>query len=88
MGIAEISARLLASHYRAGVQDATWLRLPVVEAPTEPTRPGPISDNEYYLVEKLIDEGKSAEEVERILRLFRGNESNPAIKQRNVALPV
>lgn len=39
MGVHEISARLLAGRYRAGQQDACWLRLPVREAPTEPTRP-------------------------------------------------
>ena len=39
MGVAEISARLLSAPYRAGVQDAAWLRLPVIEAPITPTRP-------------------------------------------------
>jgi hypothetical protein len=32
-----------------------------------------ISDNEYYLVEKMIDEGKSVEEIERLVRAFKGN---------------
>ncbi|HUP83296.1 MAG TPA: hypothetical protein VM284_03800 [Candidatus Limnocylindria bacterium] len=39
MGLAEISARLLAARYRPGVRDDNWLRLPVVEAPVTPTRP-------------------------------------------------
>ena len=39
MGVAEISARLLAARYRPGVRDDNWLRLPVVEAPVVPTRP-------------------------------------------------
>jgi bifunctional non-homologous end joining protein LigD len=39
MGVAEISARLLSAPYRAGTQDAAWLRLPVVEAPVAATRP-------------------------------------------------
>ena len=39
MGLAEISARLLAARYRPGVRDESWLRLPVVEAPAVPTRP-------------------------------------------------
>jgi hypothetical protein len=30
-----------------------------------------ISDNEYYLVEKLVDESKSAEEIERIIRAVK-----------------
>jgi bifunctional non-homologous end joining protein LigD len=39
MGIGEISARLLSAPYRPGVQDPSWLRLPVVETPVVPTRP-------------------------------------------------
>ena len=39
MGIGEISARLLTGPYRPGVQDESWLRLPVVETPAAPTRP-------------------------------------------------
>ncbi|HEV3236331.1 MAG TPA: hypothetical protein VGZ25_05050, partial [Gemmataceae bacterium] len=38
-----------------------------------------ISDNEYYLVEKLVDEGKSAEEIERIIRAVKaGGRSAPS----------
>lgn len=39
MGLTEISARLLSARYRPGVRDEAWLRVPVVEAPTAPTRP-------------------------------------------------
>ena len=39
MGLAELSARLLAARYRPGVRDENWLRMPVVEAPAVPTRP-------------------------------------------------
>ena len=39
MGLTELSARLLAGHYRVGATDAAWLRVPVIEAPAAPTRP-------------------------------------------------
>jgi bifunctional non-homologous end joining protein LigD len=39
MGIGEISARLLAGHYRSGVRDESWLRISLTEAETAPTRP-------------------------------------------------
>lgn len=39
MGLTEISARLLSGRYRPGARDESWLRVPVVEAPTVPTRP-------------------------------------------------
>jgi bifunctional non-homologous end joining protein LigD len=39
MGLTEISARRLSARYRPGVRDEAWLRVPVVEAPTAPTRP-------------------------------------------------
>ncbi len=39
MGLTELSARLLAGQYRAGATDASWLRVPVIEAPAAPTRP-------------------------------------------------
>jgi hypothetical protein len=38
-----------------------------------------ITDNEYYLVEKMLDEGRSVEEIERLVRAFKGN-SSTAIK--------
>ena len=39
MGLSEISGRLLGAHYRPGVADGTWLRLPVVQTPAVATRP-------------------------------------------------
>ncbi len=39
MGLTAIAARALAAPYRPGVQDESWLRLPVSEAPPAPTRP-------------------------------------------------
>jgi bifunctional non-homologous end joining protein LigD len=39
MGLSEISARLLSARYRPGERDESWLRVPVVEEPTAPTRP-------------------------------------------------
>jgi hypothetical protein len=39
MGLTEISARLLSGRYRPGARDESWLRVPVVETPTVPTRP-------------------------------------------------
>src|SRR5262249_60569283 len=48
--------------------------------------PDPISDNEYYLVEKLVDEGKSAEEIERIIRAFRPDRDPTGLRDRIVAM--
>jgi hypothetical protein len=48
------------------------------DGPPEQNVPAPqevISDNEYYMVEKLLEEGKSVEEIERLLRAFKGSES-------------
>ena len=39
MGVAEISARLLAAHYRPGARDDAWLRIPVVAETPVATRP-------------------------------------------------
>src|SRR5687767_6237677 len=39
MGIGEISARLLSGLYRPGLQDPSWLRLPVVENAGRPDAP-------------------------------------------------
>jgi hypothetical protein len=33
---------------------------------------GVVSDNEYYLVEKLLEEGKSAKEIARIIKVLKG----------------
>jgi hypothetical protein len=42
---------------------------------------GPISDNEYYLVEKLVEEGKSVEDIERIIRAFKGSADSASDKR-------
>jgi hypothetical protein len=34
-----------------------------------------ISDNEYYLVEKMLDEGRPVEEIERLVRAFKTGET-------------
>jgi bifunctional non-homologous end joining protein LigD len=39
MGLTEISARLLSGRYRPGASDESWLRVPVLETPSTPTRP-------------------------------------------------
>jgi hypothetical protein len=37
-----------------------------------------ITDNEYYLVEKLVDEGRATEDIERIIRAFKEHAARPA----------
>ena len=32
-----------------------------------------VTDNEYYLVEKMLDDGRPVEEIERLVRAFKGN---------------
>jgi hypothetical protein len=44
--------------------------------PPAPPTPESISDNEYALVEKMIDEGRSAEEIERLIRAFKGGSAS------------
>ncbi len=39
--------------------------------PEEPAKPDPVSDNAYALTEKMIDEGRSGEEIERLLKLLQ-----------------
>lgn len=39
-----------------------------------------VSDNEYYLVEKLVEEGRSSEDIERIIKAFKSNAKPEAIK--------
>src|SRR5262245_61201373 len=38
--------------------------------PDEPAKPDPVSDNADALTEKMIEEGKTGEEIERLLKLF------------------
>jgi hypothetical protein len=37
----------------------------------QPTPAQTISDNEYYLVQKMIEEGHSIEDIERLVRAFK-----------------
>ena len=40
-----------------------------------------VSDNEYYLVEKMLDDGHSMEDIERIIRAFKeGKEESVNIR--------
>ncbi len=39
--------------------------------PGPPEKPDPVSDNEYYLIEKLVEEERPIEEIERIIRAFK-----------------
>jgi len=39
-----------------------------------------VSDNEYYLVEKMLDDGHSIEDVERLIRAFKGNKDSSGIR--------
>ena len=34
-----------------------------------------ITDNEYALVEKMLDDGRPVEEIERLILAFKGNRS-------------
>jgi hypothetical protein len=38
--------------------------------PEAPAKPDPVSDNAYALTEKMIEEGRSGEEIERLLKLL------------------
>ena len=39
--------------------------------PEEPAKPDPITDNEYAVVEKMVEEGRPAADVERLVKLIR-----------------
>ena len=39
-----------------------------------------ISDNEYYLVEKMLDEGRSVEDIERLVRAFKEGKNPSQIR--------
>ena len=41
--------------------------------PEAATKADPVSDNAYALTEKMIDEGRSGEEIERLLKLLQAN---------------
>jgi hypothetical protein len=48
-----------------------------------------ISDNEYYLVEKMLDDGRPVEEIERLVRAFKGEgaSASTAIKAVREIVP-
>jgi hypothetical protein len=51
------------------------------EEPVASQKAETVSDNEYYLVEKMLDDGHSIEDVERIVRAFKeGKEGSVKIK--------
>jgi hypothetical protein len=54
--------------------------------PREPSRPPAehVTDNEYYLVEKMLDDGRPMDEIERIVRAFRGEEDRARALVENV----
>jgi hypothetical protein len=53
-----------------------------------PAAPDPVSDNEYYVVEKLVDEGKTTEDIERILRALKaGRSAEGSVSDRIVLRP-
>ena len=43
-----------------------------------------ISDNEYYLVEKMLDDGHSVEDVERLVRAFKSGDRSAFPKDERV----
>ena len=43
----------------------------------EPEKPEKISDNEYYLIEKMLDEGHAIEDVERLMRALKEGKGAP-----------
>jgi hypothetical protein len=51
------------------------------DAPADGQKPDPVSDNEYYLIEKLVDEGRPVEEIERIVRACKGAPPSDAGKK-------
>jgi hypothetical protein len=55
-------------------------------ASTEPAKE-PISDNEYYMVEKLVEEGKTVDEIERIIRAFKGGTTASIVRANMAAEP-
>jgi hypothetical protein len=59
----------------AEIERVLWASSDGPPAPSSPEAQEIISDNEYYLVEKLIEEGKTVEEIERLVRAFKGNGS-------------
>ncbi len=57
----------------ADVERVLWASSDGPQAPPSPEARESISDNEYYLVEKMLEEGRSVEEIERLVRSFKGD---------------
>jgi hypothetical protein len=60
----------------ADIERVLWASSDGPPTPPSTDTPEVITENEYYLVEKMIDEGKSVEEIERLVRAFKGNSSS------------
>lgn len=52
--------------------------------PRQAQPPEPVSDNQYYLVEKMLDDGRPMDEIERIVLAFRGDEGRARALVENV----
>jgi hypothetical protein len=61
------------------IERVLWASSDGPQAPPSPEAQEMISDNEYYLVEKMLDEERSVEEIERLIRSFKGERAT-AIK--------
>jgi hypothetical protein len=78
---AEMDSALKQDMLQRGMSVDEIERVIVASASAEArTRQEPISDNEYYLVEKLVEEGKTVEEIERIIKAFKGPGAVVSIK--------
>jgi hypothetical protein len=71
---AEVEASLKQDMLNRGLSAADIERIlrASSQSPEPPPQTDPISDNEYYIVEKMLDEEKSVEDIERIIRAFKG----------------
>jgi hypothetical protein len=50
-----------------------------------PESPETVTDNEYYLVEKMLEEGHTIEDIERLVRAFKQAKDASAIRLPNRA---
>jgi hypothetical protein len=64
----------------ADIERILWASSDGPPEEVQPQTQETITDNEYYLVEKMIDEGRSVEEIERLVRAFKGDAAPTAIK--------
>jgi hypothetical protein len=81
----EVDANLKRDMLNRGLGAADIERVLLASSSSSPEeRPAakdPITDNEYYLVEKMLDEEYPVEEIERLVRAFKSGEST------NIRLP-